>query len=96
VGEKDFAKAAVEYLCESKNSTDFNMKEQSLYALAYIPTEPYMMEVYDPNTYDIKIVINRSRQFFAMKELDEFATANSGKTSEYVSKCDVLRKFRNI
>lgn len=96
VGEKDFAKAAVEYLCESKNSTDFNMREQSLYALAYIPTEPYMMEVYDPNTYDIKVVINRSRQFFAMKELDDFATANSGKISGYVSKCDVLRKFRNI
>ncbi len=96
VGEKDFAQAAIEYLCESKNSTDFNMREQSLYALAYIPTEPYMMEVYDPKTYDIKIVINKSRQFFAMKELDDFAIANSGKTSRYVSKCDVLRKFRKI
>lgn len=96
VGEKDFAKAAIEYLSESKRSTDFNMKQQSLYALAYIPTESYMSEVYDPVTYDLKVVYNKSRQYFALRELDDFAAANSGKISGYVSKCDVLRKFREI
>lgn len=96
VGEKDFAKAAVEYLNESKNSPDFYMKQQSLYALAYIPTEPYLVEVYDPDSYDARMVLVKSRQFFAMKELNDFAIANPGKISRYVSKCDVLRKFRNM
>lgn len=95
-GEKDFAKAAVEYLSESKKSKDPGIREQSLYALAYIPTEPYMTKVYDWETYEEKTIIHKSRQFFALKELDDFTKAHPGQTSKYVSACDVLRKFRTI
>lgn len=92
--EKDFAAAAIEYLCESKLSKDKQIKEESLYALAYIPTEPWRAEVYDDKNYTYCTVFNRSRQYFALQELNSYALKNPKDISTYISKCDVLMEFR--
>ena len=100
VGTADFVAKAISLLDESARSTEFKLKENSLYALAFIRHgEPWFFEGWDDATqqyYDISNLkpLPRSRQYKALAALASFCSANAGKTDPFVSRCDVLRRFR--
>ena len=88
--EKDFVQAAVTYLTECKTANDFSLKEKSLYALAYIPLDEWQEYSWEVGEYVTK---KDSRQYAALKELNNFKKQNLSQVSEYISKCDVLIQF---
>ena len=100
-GTADFVAKAMSLLDESAQSTDFKLKEKSLYALAFIRHgEPWFFEGWDDATqqyYDISNLkpLPQSRQYKALAALSSFCSANAGKTDLFVSRCDVLRRFRD-
>lgn len=100
-GTADFVAKAMSLLDESAQSTDFKLKEKSLYALAFIRHgEPWFFEGWDDATqqyYDISNLkpLPQSRQYKALAALSSFCYANAGKTDLFVSRCDVLRRFRD-
>ena len=94
--EQLFVDKTIEYLNISKQSTDMQMRLKSLYALAYIPVEPWCEEDYDwatgATTY---LPLRDNHQYKALNELDHFLSIHKNiSTPNYVSKCDVLRMFR--
>ena len=94
--ERLFVDKTVEYLNISKESTDMQLKLESLYALAYIPVEPWCEEDYDwatgATTY---LPLRDNHQYKALNELDHFLSIHKNiSTPNYVSKCDVLKQFR--
>jgi hypothetical protein len=98
VGEADFVARAINYLDIAKTSTEFNMKEKALYALAYIPMQPWCTEDWDYNTSKNVYKYNRgNRQYMALQELTAFEKQNTGnRPSIYVTKCDVLKRFSKL
>ena len=94
--ERLFVDKTVEYLNISKESTDMQLKLESLYALAYIPVEPWCDEDYDWQTgATTYLPLRDNHQYKALKELDHFLSIHKNiSTPNYVSKCDVLRMFR--
>ena len=60
--QADFEKIACQWLDESKLTTDFKLRTQSLFGLSFI---------------------------------SEFARQNASRMPEYVTKCDLIRQFRN-
>ena len=101
VGTVDFVAKAMTLLDESAQSTDFKLKEKSLYALAFIRHgAPWYFEGWDDATqqyYDINNIKPQpqARQYKALAALSSFCSANAGKTDLFVSRCDVLRRFRD-
>ena len=97
-GEADFTGRAINYLNVAKTATVFYQKEKVLYALAYIPLEPWYSEDWDDNTSKNIYKYNiGSRQYKALQELSAFERQNTDNTpSIYVTKCDVLKKFGKI
>jgi hypothetical protein len=95
VNETNFVRKAIDYLNISKTSSNFDLKEKSLYALAYIPEEPWggFFDMYE-NKFNTENVNTASRQYHSLIELALFAKNNQ--VSEYVSKCDVLKRFINL
>lgn len=96
INERRFVDKTVEYLNISKQSTDMQMRLKSLYALAYIPVEPWCEEDYDwatgATTY---LPLRDNHQYKALNELDHFLSIHKNiSTPNYVSKCDVLKQFR--
>ena len=94
--ERLFVDKTIEYLNISKQSTDMQMRLKSLYALAYIPVEPWCDEDYNwqtgATTYQ---PLRDNHQYKALNELDHFLSIHKNiSTPNYVSKCDVLRMFR--
>ena len=94
--ERLFVDKTIEYLNISKQSTDMQMRLKSLYALAYIPVEPWCEEDYDwatgATTY---LPLRDNHQYKALNELDHFLSIHKNiSTPNYVSKCDVLKQFR--
>ena len=95
--EADLVAMAREMLQVSKKSTDFSIKEESLFALAFIPADPFNEESFfygigDHSPYDWKgELLTRNNSDFAA--LCAFARANPGKLDSYVTKCDVLRFY---
>lgn len=91
--EQDFVAQAINYLEESKNSTNFATRQEAIYALAVIPVGEWAS--YDWSSQELKL--NRgSRQYHAMVELDAFARQNTGSVAPFITKCDVLREFRKM
>ncbi len=97
VDRPDFVKIALDYLQESKLSTDATLHLNSLYALAFIPQDPWANLDYD---YDkgkyIYIPRRNARQYNAMADLNNYASQHSTSMPAYVSKCDVLKQFRTF
>jgi hypothetical protein len=91
-GETDYTAKAVEYLNISKLSSSFDMKEKSIYALAYVPNEPWGGYLDWDGTFKLDKVNRGSRQYKALSELNDLA--RSGNVDKYVSHCDILRYFR--
>lgn len=102
VGTVDFVAKAITLLDESALSTDFKLKEKSLYALAFIRHgEPWFFEGWDDATqqyYDISNLkpLPQSRQYKALAALAAFSAANASRMDGFVSRCDVLRRFRGL
>ena len=96
INERRFVDKTVEYLNISKESTDMQLKLESLYALAYIPVEPWCEEDYDWATGATSYLpLRKNSQYAALKNLEYFIRNNqSVQMPAYVSKCDVLKQFR--
>ena len=94
--EQLFVDKTIEYLNISKQSTDIQMRLKSLYALAYIPVEPWCDEDYDWQTgATTYLPLRDNHQYKALNELDHFLSIHKNiSTPNYVSKCDVLKQFR--
>ena len=94
--ERLFVDKTIEYLNISKQSTDMQMRLKSLYALAYIPVEPWCEEDYDWQTgATTYLPLRDNHQYKALNELDHFLSIHKNiSTPNYVSKCDVLKQFR--
>jgi len=97
VGRPDFVQLAIDYLQECKKSTSLSLYENSLYALAFIPTDPWCLEDYDWSANKTNYTpLRNSRQYKALKDLYKFAdNHHPEELSFYTRKCDVLRKFRS-
>lgn len=100
-GTADFVAKAMSLLDESAQSTDFKLKEKSLYALAFIRHgEPWFFEGWDDATQQYYDISNlkpqpKSRQYKALASLAAFSAANASRMDGFVSRCDVLRRFRD-
>lgn len=94
--ERLFVDKTIEYLNISKQSTDMQMRLKSLYALAYIPVEPWCDEDYNWQTgATTYLPLRDNHQYKALNELDHFLSIHKNiSTPNYVSKCDVLKQFR--
>ena len=95
--EKDFAAETVKYLNVAKHSDDVQLRYRSLYALAFMPVEPWATVEYDTsNGYKEMLVVHpKSAQYMALSDLDMFAKAYPNAIDDYTRRCDVLREFRN-
>jgi hypothetical protein len=82
----------------SVKTTDFKLKEKSLYALAYIHRDPWYFSGWDAKNEvwydeDNPLIRPNSRQYKALEALGNFAKNNQGKLDNFVTKCDVLKRF---
>lgn len=94
--EKDFIKTTIALLNESKQSKDAKLKMESLYALAFIPLDQWAEEKYDWQTDKYYYIPNKSsRQYQALQTFVDFQQANNLPMLAYMSKCDVLKRFRD-
>ena len=92
----DFVKTAIKYLDESKASGNSTLCLNSLYALAYIPYEPWCEVDYNwENNTTIYKPIRQARQFKALNELNQYVK-KSGSQPDFIQKCDVLKTFRKF
>jgi hypothetical protein len=93
--ETDFISKAVNYLNVSKLSSNFTLTEKSLYALAYIPLEPWggYFDLYE-SKYHTEKINTTARQYHSMIELALFCKNNN--VDGFVSKCDVLKQFLSL
>ena len=67
----------------------------SLYALAYIPVDPWCSIEEDwVNDRTVVTPLRKSRQFRALGDLNTFVKGTSTPLPDYVQKCDVLKQFR--
>ena len=94
--EKDFAAETVKYLNVAKQSDDVRLRYRSLYALAFMPVEPWATVEYDTsNGYkEVLVVHPKSAQYMALSDLDMFAKAYPNAIDDYTRHCDVLSEFR--
>lgn len=93
--EKDFVAEAVHLLDEALAGTDdFILRQNSLYARAYIPFgDRYHTQTWDEEYNVINHYNKQSREYRTMQELANFVKGNQGRVSNYVSRCDVLKQF---
>ena len=96
--QANFEKLAADYLSENKTVSDFKLRTESIYALAYLAYDgPWAESSYDWQTeqtnYDPR---PGTHQFKALSELSQFARQNASRMPAYVTKCDVLKQFRKL
>lgn len=99
--ELDFVAVARVYLTEAKRSTNFELQQKTLYAYAFITQGPLgegcVYAEHDwANDKDVWHLRRDMPNYDAMLELSRFATTHAGQTASYVSKCDYLRRFRQL
>lgn len=99
--EMDFGLEAKRYLREAKGSTNFELRQKSLYALAFITQGQYgescVMSSYDWNLNATTYSLNRDvENYDPMLDLYRFYQANTNQAASYVSKCDYLRRFATL
>ena len=97
VNRPDFVQKAIDYLQQSKLTTDATLHLNSLYALAFIPQDPWCSVDFDFNTNKyIYTPLRGTRQFKALDDLNNYARQHSAQMPAYVSRCDVLKQFRAV
>ena len=92
----DFVGKAIQLLEESARSTDPTVCFNSLYALAYIPVEPWCTTDYNWSTNTAIIIpIRGNRQWRALNTLNNYVKGRAQQNFPlYLRRCDVLKKFR--
>ena len=95
--DTDMRAKAVSLLQQASQTTDRQLKERSLFALAYyyLNDDPWYEQKWNSQTASYQRVVNRSSQHFkAWKTLVDFEQANPSAISSYVSRCDEYKQFR--
>ena len=92
--EMDYAKEAIKYLTVCKKSKDNAMRYHAIYALAFIPSDPWFATTYDKNWNEVCLYRPESLQYKALQELNLFASSHPTLVDQYTTRCDVLEKFR--
>lgn len=99
-GELDYAAEAARYLAVSKASADKAMRYKSLYALAFLPVDTWYVTEWGTlpsGEYgEYAVARPQSAQYNALAELDAFARENPLDIDTYTTRCDVLRRFRQV
>lgn len=95
-GELDFTAEAIKYLEECRQSGDMKLRYKALYALAFIPAQPWCKEDYDSNFNTIYLPQPSARQYKAMEELCSFAKNHPLDIDEHTSRCDILKRFSQL
>lgn len=90
--EMDYVKEAVKMLRESSGSANFDIRQESLFALAFIPQDPTGEAAGWSDNTDWKGVLDNRNQN-DMRALYTFYQQNRNKVARYVTKCDVLKCF---
>ena len=93
--ELDFAKETAKYLAYCKKSQNEGLRYRALYALAYLPNDPWFMTTYDSDWNLQMIYRQESAQFKALRELNDYALNYPERVDKYTRRCDVIEKFRN-
>lgn len=93
-GEKDFAAEAARYLKVCAASSDLQLRYKALYALAFIPVEPWRTVGYDYQGNEVYTPLPYSSQYKALANLDAFYKSHPEIIDSYTTKCDVLDMFR--
>lgn len=94
--EMDYAKEAIKYLTVCKKSKDNAMRYHAIYALAFIPSDPWFTTTYDKNWNEVWLYRPESLQYKALQELNLFASSHPTLIDQYTTRCDVLEKFRKL
>lgn len=94
VNELDYAAKAIQYLNVCKRSTNQKLRYKALYALAFIPIQPWYTTEYDANFNEMICPNRDARQYKAMLDLYNYATQNPYDVDEYTTRCDMLKLFR--
>ncbi len=95
VHELNFLQKASTMLTTAQYLTDFLWREKTFYAQAWLPNDPWYTEEWDEKTYEyVKVRHTNSRQFRAFYNLARYENEHPDLTSDYVSRCDVLKQFR--
>lgn len=69
------------------------MRRTALYALAYIPTDPWRVDSYDADYNVVTTVRPDARQYKAYAALTDLLLRYPAGADDPVSRCDVLRQF---
>ena len=92
--ETDMVEKAAGLLQTAYALARFDMREKVLFAQAYLPRDHWFTEEWDDKKGDFVVVLQpESKQFKALKALADFERQHASQTSQYVSRCDVLKKF---
>ena len=92
--EINMLEKARELLKTALSANEFLQKEKTLFALAYLPDQPWYTTEWNDEKADYEKVLHRNgAQYQALLELARFEKNNATRTSEYVSHCDVLKEF---
>lgn len=92
----DLIGKAIQLLEESATSNEHTLKLNSLYALAFIPLDEWCVWDFDwkNNRQFISQVNTESEQYTHLFNLHQYTSKNKERLPYYVTKCDVLKKFR--
>lgn len=99
-GEFDFVGEAITLLEQAATSTNNDLRGKSLFALAYIPLEPWYETEWvwndpkHPDGYEKYILHPTARQYRSLNLLNDFVTRQHSVIDGYASHCDVLKTFR--
>lgn len=97
----DFLRQAVTLLEESAASANDDLRQRSLYALAFIPVDRWYRTGWDEAAQEYYDYQNlsprpRSRQYLALARLADDVRKHPQGVPAYVSRCDVLRRFIRV
>lgn len=92
--EMDFVATAIKYLDECKQSKNLTLRYKAVYALAFIPVQPWYTIDYDSDFNEILRPVPKARQYMAMSALESFSREHPDIVDNYTTKCDMLRKFK--
>ncbi len=94
--EVDLAAKAATLLRKASATTDFTLKEKTLFALSYVYLNQslWYKEVWNEQTYDLERLVNPDgTQWQAFAALADLERQNATRTSQYVSRCDEYVQF---
>ena len=93
--EKDLVGESVHQLEQAAaEATSFDLKQQCLYANAYIPWgKPYLTYDYDADYNQIPRYDKSTHDYTSHRALADFYMANRSRCNSYISHCDILTKF---